>query len=152
MNTQQAILDLTQRAISLSGRPGATRVYVVSLSAAIAAVAGTEQQASPLSFQEDGTVLAIYGQEQAGTAAKYAKTEVRVQIGAEDLFTTGQAGAFVPMLALFPPGQPYFPIMRRVQVGVPWNVTFRNQDGAATATPTLCLAFIADADLRRAAR
>jgi hypothetical protein len=149
VNASGSILELAQRAFA---RTGATRIYVVSLPAAIAAGADVQAAASPLNFQESGVVVAIQGQERTGTAAKFASTEVRIQMGNEDLATDGQAGAFVPMLMLFSPGQPYFAMNRRVQVGVPWTVTFRNRDAGAAANPTLSLAFIADADVRRQSR
>lgn len=149
MNASASVLELAQRAFA---RTGATRIYTVSLNAAIAAGAAVEAAAPPLMFQENGVVVAMMGQERTGTAAKFATTEVRVQMGAEDLATDGQAGAFVPMLLLFSPGQPYFAMNRRVQAGVPWTVTFRNRDAGAAANPFLALAVIADADLRRQSR
>lgn len=146
---QQAALELMQRSLALTARIGATRILTVSLPAPIAAVAGTTAQATPLNFQEEGIIIGMSGQEQTATAAKYAKTELRLQIGAEDVISDGQGGSFAPFMLLFPPGQPYFSLLRKVQVGVPWTFTFRNQDAAATAIPTVTLSFIADADLRR---
>lgn len=146
------VVELIQRQLSQFGRVGATKIYIApALSAAIAAVAGTTGGPTNIRFREPGTVIAIYGQEQAGTAPKFATTEVRIQVGgSEDLFTDGEVGAFVPLLALFGGALNWFPMWRRAQPGVDWLVTWRNQSGAATAIPTLCLAFVADADLQRA--
>jgi hypothetical protein len=150
--TQQNILELTQRALALMGRTGAVRTFVVTLPSSIPAGAAVERQATPLQFQEPGMVLAMYGQEETATAAKYAKTKVRVQIGADDLFSDGQAGTFASMLALFPPATPWYPILRRVVPAVPWTVSFRNTDTGAVAVPEVEFSFIADADLKRLAR
>lgn len=147
--TQKNILELTQRALALMGRTGAVRTFVVTLPAVVPT--GEVRQATPLLFQESGFVIGMYGQEATATAAKYAKTKVRVQIGADDLFTDGQAGTFASMLALFPPAQPWYPVLRRVIPAVPWLVSFKNTD-AADATPEVEFAFIADADLQRMAR
>lgn len=146
------VVELIQRQLSQFGRVGATKIYVTpALPAAIAAVAGTESAPQTIRFREPGTVIACYGQEQAGTAAKFATTEVRVRIGGnEDLFTDGQSGIFVPMLALFGQTQNWFPLWRRALPGVDWTITYRNQSGAQTATPSFLLAFIADADIARA--
>lgn len=145
------VVELIQRQLSQFGRVGSTKVYAApALAAAIAAVAGTESQPVAIRFREPGTVIAAYGQEQAGTTAKFATTEVRVRIGGqEDLFTDGQSGAFLPMLMLFGPNLNWFPLWRRAIPGVDWTVTYRNQSGAATAIPSFGLAFIADADLAR---
>ncbi len=145
-------IELIQRQLSQFGRVGATKVYrAPALTAALAAVAGTVSTPQNIRFREPGTVIACYGQEQAGTSASFATTEVRVQIGGqEDLFTDGNVGTFVPMLALFGGPNNWFPLWRRAQPGVDWTVTYRNQSGSATAIPSLMLAFIADADIARA--
>lgn len=147
------IVEAFQRQVSLSGRIGATKIYVFPpLAAALAAVAGTVSVPTNIRFREPGTVIALYGQEQAGTAAAFATTEVRIQVGGqEDLFTNGQSGTFVSMLALFGGSQNWFPLLRRAVPGVDWTATYRNQSGSATATPSLYLAFVADADIARAA-
>lgn len=145
------VVELIQRQLSQYGRVGATKIYTAPpLAAAIAAVAGTTSAPVTIRFREPGTVIALYGQEQAGTAPKFATTEVRVQIGgSEDLWTDGEVGTFVPMLALFGGSLNWFPLWRRAQPGVDWLITYRNQSGAATAIPFVGLAFIADADLGR---
>jgi hypothetical protein len=142
-------LEVAQRMLSQFGRVGATRIYAApALGAVIAAGSGVIATAQPITFREPGTVLAAYGQELTGTPAKFASTAVRVQIGGtEDLFTDGQAGTFVPMLALFGTTQNWFPIMRRAQPGVDWTVSYQNNDAGGTASPFFCLAFIADRDV-----
>lgn len=145
------VIELIQRQLSQFGRVGATKIYMTpGLSAAIAAVAGTQGGPVNIRFREPGTVIALYGQEQAGTTAKFATTEVRIQIGGqEDLITDGQSGTFAPMLALFGPNLNWFPLWRRAVPGVDWTFTYRNQSGASTAIPLCALAFIADADIAR---
>ncbi len=144
------VVELIQRQLSQFGRVGATKVYKApDLAAAIAGVVGTESQPVTIRFREPGTVIACYGQELAGTTAKFAGTEVRVRIGGqEDLFTDGQSGVYMPMLALFGPNLNWFPLWRRAMPGVDWTVQYKNQV-ASTATPTFGLAFIADSDLAR---
>lgn len=146
------VVELIQRQLSQFGRVGATKLYnVPALAAPIAATAGLIAAAAPLQFREPGTVIAMYGQEISGTAAKFAQTSVRVQIGGqEDLFTDGNVGTFVPMLALFGPNLNWFPLWRRAIPGVNWVVSFQNNDPTpATCTPFCTFAFIADADLAR---
>lgn len=145
------VVELIQRQLSQFGRVGATKMYVApALSAAIAAVAGTISTPVNIRFREPGTVIAMYGQEQAGTVAKFATTEVRVQIGGqEDLITTGQAGTFAPMLALFGPNLNWWPLWRRATPGTDWTITYRNQSGSDTAIPFVGFAFIADADIAK---
>jgi hypothetical protein len=145
------VVELIQRQLSQFGRVGATKLYnVPALAAPIAAVVGTIAQAAALQFREPGTIIAMYGQELTATPAKFASTALRVQVGGqEDLFTDGNTGAFVPMLALFGPNLNWFPIWRRVEPGINWVISYRNDDGGATATPFCTFAFIADADLAR---
>jgi hypothetical protein len=146
------VVELIQRQLSQFGRVGATKIYrAPALAAAIAAVVGTVSNPINIRFREPGTVIALYGQEQAGTAPKFATTEVRIQVGgSEDIFTDGETGTFVPMLALFGGAQNWFPMWRRAEPGVDWLISYRNQDGGNTAIPSLLLAFVADADLARA--
>lgn len=148
------VVELIQRQVSQFGRVGATKIYTApALAAAIAAGASVESVPVTIRFREPGTVIALYGQEVAGTAAKFATTDIRVQIGGtEDLFTDGQQGTFVPMLGLFGGALNWFPLWRRALPGVDWVFTFRNRDAGATATPFAGLAFLADADVQRAQR
>jgi hypothetical protein len=142
-------IELIQRQLSQFGRVGATKIYAApALSAAITASVGATSPPQNIRFREPGTVIACYGQELSGTAPKFAKTEVRVQIGGqEDLFTDGNVGTFVSMLGIFGGPNNWFPLWRRAVPGVDWTVTYRNQDGSATAYPSFYLAFIGDADI-----
>lgn len=144
------VIELIQRQLSQFGRVGATKIYrAPALSGPMAALAGTEVSPGPMRIKEPGTMIAMYGQELAGTAAQFAATEVRVQIGGnEDLFTDGQSGAFVPMLALFGGAQNWFPIWRRAKPGTDWFITYRSADAVAK-TPSVYFAFIADGDIGR---
>lgn len=148
------VVELIQRGLTQFGRVGATKgIIAPALSAPVAAAgAGGPGLGGPsqIRFLEDGVVVAMYGQEQAGTVASFASTEVQVKIGgSENLFTDGQAGTFAPLLALFGPNLNWWPLWRRVDNGDIWTVNWRNQNVAATAIPTLMLAFIGDADLER---
>jgi hypothetical protein len=92
----------------------------------------------------------MYGQELSGTAAKFASTTVRVQLGGqEDLFTDGNSGVGVSMLSLFGGAQNWFPLWRRVIPGVNWVITYGNNDSLAVAVPSVQFGFIADADIAR---
>lgn len=143
------VIETIMRQVSQYGRTGSTKVYCVPDLAAAVPISST-QQAAPLQFREPGVVIAMYGQELAATAAKYASTRVRVQIGGqEDIFTDGNAGVGISMLALFGGAQNWFPLWRRVIPGVTWVVTYQNLDAAATATPSVQFGFIADADIAR---
>lgn len=145
------VVELIQRQLSQFGRVGATKVYAApDLSAAIAATPGTISQPVNIRFREPGIVIACYGQELAGTVAKFASTRVRVQIGGqEDLFTDGNVGVFVPMLELFGPNLNWFPLWRTATPGVDWTITYQNM-ASSTATPSFALAFIGMADIARA--
>lgn len=152
------VVELIQRQLSQFGRVGATKIYAVpTLSSTVAAASSvtTPQQSTPQSirFREPGTVIALYGQALAGTPASFAGTEVRVQIGGqEDIFTDGQAGVYVPMLALFGPNLNWFPLWRRASPGVDWVITYQNRQTGGTTFPSCYLSFIADADLARSIR
>lgn len=148
------VVETIQRQVAQFGRTGSTKIYSVpELQAAIpigAPFAPTQVQAAPLQWREPGVVIAMYGQELAGTAPKFASTRVRVQIGGqEDLFTDGNVGVALSMLQLFGGAQNWFPLWRRAVPGVNWIVTYQNLDPAATATPAASFAFIADADIAR---
>lgn len=150
------VVELVQRQLSQFGRVGATKVYLFPLLAAPIAAntsggpTGTVSVPSNIRFREPGTVIALYGQEATGTVAKFAQTAIRIQVGGqEDLWTDGNAGVFIPMLAAFGPNLNWFPLWRRAIPGVDWTITWRNDDTGATAFPQTMLAFIADADLAR---
>jgi hypothetical protein len=145
-------IQWAQQQLSQYGRIGATRIYKTpDLSAAVPVLGGANVVPAPLlTFRDVGTVIAMYGQERAGTQAKFATTDVRVQFGNnDDLITNGSAGDFMPMLGLFGPNLNWYPLTRRVAINENWQITYRNMDAGATATPTVAFAFIADADLGR---
>ena len=146
------VVELVQRQLGQYGRVGATRIIKTPDVPAIAAVGGTSQP-QQVNWRDRGVVIAMYGQELAGTAAKYASTRVKVQVGSnEDLFTDGQAPAFVSMLALFGGAQNWFPLIRWVEPGVVWLVTYENRHATDTATPETEFAFIAEPDVQRMLR
>jgi len=146
------VIETIMRQVSQFGRTGATKIYSVpALGAAVPIGAPVSQvQASPLQFREPGVVLAMYGQELAGTAPKFALTRVRVQIGGqEDLFTDGNVGVGISMLQLFGGAANWFPLWRRATPGVNWVVSYQNLDTAAVANPSVSFGFLADADIAR---
>lgn len=142
------VVELIQRQLSQFGRVGATKIYVFP---ALAAPVPTGQISPPtnIRFREPGTVIALYGQEILGTVATFAQTAIRIQVGGqEDLWTDGNSGVFIPLLAAFGPNLNWFPLWRRAIPGVDWTATFQN-NSAGNQTPTAMLSFIADADLGR---
>jgi hypothetical protein len=145
------VIEFIQRQLSQFGRVGSTKTLrAPALPAALAAGTAVDSQPVTIRIREPGTIIACYGQELAGTTAKFAATEVRVRIGGqEDLFSDGQSGVFFPMLGLFGPNANWYPLWRRGIPGVDWTIQYRNNDTGATATPSFGLAFIADADLAR---
>lgn len=146
----QSVLELVQKQLALTGRVGATRVYVTP---AITAAAGLDSAPVPIRFTSPGYVLAMYGQESSqATVASYAQTGVRAQInGNEDLHIDGNGGpAFAKMMGLFGGVNNWFPLCRRVLQGDLWIFTFRNGT-AGLITPEVELAFFADADIERMA-
>jgi hypothetical protein len=151
-----SVIEWTQKQLGQYGRLGATRVVKVpDLPAPIPATTGSLAQAPLLTWRDPGTVISLYAQELSGLLPKFAQTDVRLQFsGDEDLITNGSAGDFAPLLALVGPNTNWFPITRRVKRGDVWTVTYRNSDpsGISTAYPSMLFAFIADADLGRAAR
>ncbi len=159
MNYPAAILAMVQKQVIELGRTGATGIErVPDLGAAIPVAPGaglfTEVPAPPLTFQESGYVIAMYGQERTGTTAKAAATELRLQIdGSKDLIRSGVAGgAFFPFLGLFGPLVNWFPLTRRVEKNNIWQFLYRNFDTGATATPTVGLAFLSDVQIEVMAR
>lgn len=150
------VVELIQRQLSQFGRVGATKAYLFPLLAAPIAAnisggpTGTVSPPSNIRFREPGTVIALYGQTDLGSVFAFANTALRIQVGGqEDLWTDGQAGVFMPMLAAFGPNLNWFPLWRRAIPGVDWTITWRNDNAGATAFPQTFLAFIADADLAR---
>lgn len=137
-------VDWLLRQLAQFGRvPAATTYCSTPLPAALAAGA----QSSPLQmkFPEPGIVIALYGQEAAGTAAALAITEVRLQLeGVEDFFVDGLGGGVTfPLLGLVGGAQNWYPIMRRASGTAPWLVTWANR-GGGTILPRLALPFVSD--------
>ncbi len=141
------LVQIAQKQLSDFGRIGCTRI--VNIPALAAAVPISSTSAAPnLTWREPGTVIGMYGQELTGTTAKFALTALRLQLsGTEDLITNGSAGDFAAFLSLFGPNVNWFSMLRRVKNGDIWTATYRNDDGAAVANPSISFAFIADRDL-----
>ena len=146
-------IQWAQAQLSQYGRVGCTKVLKVpDLAAAVPVAVGlTSVSVAPLlQFRDPGTVIALYAQERAGTVAKFAQTDLRVQmINDEDLITNGSAGDFAPLLGLVGPSCNWFPLTRRVTRNENWTISYRNMDPAAVANPSCLFAFIADADIGR---
>jgi hypothetical protein len=143
------VFDLLQQQLATTGRIGATRYFLTPNVASPAAAGGISTPVS-IRFTQKGIALAMYGQETAtATAALYAQTAFRCQIGGtEDLFVDGQGGpAFLPMLAAFGGVNNWTPLLRRVTPGVDWTFTFRNDTAAGAIVPRIVIAVIADADV-----
>jgi len=133
-------IEMARRSLAAYGRVGATRIYQAPAVGSVAA--GATSQAVPITWRRDGIVVAMYGQTADGAAASFAAMAARVQIGgSEDLFTDGNTGVFVPMLALFGSAQNWFPLMRRVYKTQVWSVSFQNTSGGAL-TPSLMFAMV----------
>lgn len=145
------VFDLLTQQLASTGRIGATRLYLTPDVPSPAAAGGVSTPAT-IRFNEDGIVLAMYGQEtDTATAALFAQTAVRCQIGGtQDLFVDGQGGpAFAPMLALFGGVNNWFPLMRRVTRGSLWTFTFQNNTAAGLIDPKIILAMISDEDVQK---
>lgn len=158
MDFPAAVIEMVQDQIARMGRIGATgivRFQDLSAAMVVAPVAGTpsESPAPPLTFQESGFAIGLYGQERTGTPAKFASTELRLQInGTTDVITSGNAGpAFFPFLGLFGPNLNWFPLTVRVEKNDVWQNTYRNFDTAAVANPTVGVAFLSDIKLAKMA-
>ncbi len=150
-----SVIQWAQQQLSQFGRIGATRIVTVpELAAAVPIGAPASLAQAPLlTWRDPGTVIAMYGQELAGTVAKFASTSASLQFMGDEFFATnGSAPSFFSFLAVFGPNVNWFPMIRRVKRGDNWTVTYRNRDAAATASPDMAFAFIADADMGRAAR
>lgn len=126
---------------------GATQYYQAPPFGALLTLTTSTPQT--IRYTRPGWVYGIMGQTDAGTAASYAGTTLRVQIGGtEDLFIDGQGGpAFSPFLALFGGTPNAQRCLRRVGDGVLWTFTVANGT-AGTVTPTVVTSFISDADVQ----
>lgn len=148
-----AVIQFAQQQLSQYGRLGATKIVTTpALSAPIPGVVGSTQQAPLITWRDPGWAIALYAQTRAGTAPSFAQTDIRVQFpGDEDLITNGTAGDFAPMLSLVGPNVNWFPMIRRVERGDNWTITYK-QAGVVAVEPSVLFAFIADADMARARR
>ena len=145
------VIQWAQQQLALFGRIGCVDILRVPDPASSIPIGGANVAAPPLQATKDGTIIALYGQERAGTVAKFATLELRIQIGGQDdIITMGRlGGTFAPLLGLVGPNMNWFPLTRRFEVAVPWVVTYRNTDAGAVANPVTLFAFIADSDLPR---
>lgn len=135
-------ITMAQRALAQYGRLGATRIYQAPSVGVLPAPLGSTSQSVPITWRTNGIVVAMYGQTLDGLASSFAGVSARVQIGgSEDLFTDGNTGVFVPLLALFGNAQNWFPIMRQTYKTQVWSVSFRNDSGIAQ-TPSLQFAVV----------
>lgn len=148
------VFDLLTQELASTGRIPGTR-WITSPSVGSIA-AGADSITVPILFPARGIVLAMYGQTvsdvPACTALDFAGVRCRLVVGGtEDLVLDGRGGpSFLPMLAAFGGVANWMPLVRAVEPGVNWQITFRNLSAAAQ-TPELLFAFIADQDVARMA-
>lgn len=143
----QHYLEYIMRTLAAYGRIGATKLLTFPSFGALAAGAFSSPQT--IRIREPGTILGIYGDTLNATAPAFAGLQCRVQIGGtEYLWTDGQSPTYVSLLSLVGGAQNWFPLLRRAIPGVDWVADFVN-NSALTDTPSLKLAFIADADVGR---
>ena len=143
------VFDVLTQQLASMGRIGSTRFYLTPDVASPAAAGGISTPAT-IRFNEDGIAVAMYGQEtDTASAALFAQTGVRCQIGGtEDLFVDGQGGpSFAPMLALFGGVNNWLPLLRTVKRGNLWTFTFQNNTAAGTIDPKVMIAVITDKDV-----
>lgn len=149
------IFDLLTQQMASTGRiPGTRWITTPSVGTVLA---GADSITVPILFPTRGIVLAMYGQTVSTTptanAVDFAGTRFRLQTGGtEDLIVDGRGGpAFMPFLASFGGVANWQPLVRGVEPGVNWQVTFRNLS-AVDQRPEMIFAFIADADVQRMAQ
>lgn len=149
------VYDLLTQQLASTGRIPGTR-WITSPDVG-SVVAGSDSITVPILFPAKGIVLAMYGQTVSSTptanAVDFAGVRFRLQVGGtEDLVLDGRGGpSFMPMLASFGGVANWMPLLRTVEPGVNWQITFRNRS-AVTQNPEMVFAFIADADVQRMAR
>ncbi len=132
--------------LKLADEAGATRFILAPSFGTVLTLQDSTPQ--PNRFSWDGYVVGLFGQVASGTAADYAGTTLRVQIGGvEDLFVDGQGGpAFLGFLGLFG-GVPNFQrIVRRVQRGDLWTLTTHNNT-AGSVVPSVWMTMVTDDDI-----
>ena len=145
----RSILDTIQRILAEMGRvPGSRFVNSVDVGAV---AAGDQSTPSPIIFPGAGYAIALYGQTvsatPSATALDFAQTSFRLQYGGTDDLTVDGRGApdFLPFLGAFGGVANWQPVLRRVNRGDLWLVTFKN-DSAVAQTPKLSISFISDED------
>lgn len=149
------VYDLLTQQLASTGRIPGTR-WITSPDVG-SVTAGSDSITVPILFPAKGIVLAMYGQTVSATptanAVDFAGTRFRLQVGGtEDLVLDGRGGpSFMPMLASFGGVANWMPLLRTVEPGVNWQITFRNRS-AVTQNPEMVFSFIADQDVQRMAR
>lgn len=128
------------------GRVGATQTYRIPALPAILAATGNPlatQVAPYLKWDKPGMVVAMYGQTSLATDLADANTELQLQFGSSEYFSTdGQGPSSMPFGAFFGKTQNWFPIMREVASADTWTATFTN-NGAIALYPSVYFAFVA---------
>lgn len=148
------VFDLLTQQLASTGRIPGTR-WIVSPSVGTVA-AGADSITVPILFPARGIVLAMYGQTvsvtPSATALDFAGVRFRLVVGGtEDLVLDGRGGpSFLPMLAAFGGVANWMPLVRAVEPGVNWQITFKNLS-AVDQSPEMVFAFIADQDVARMA-
>lgn len=123
-----AIVALIHRQLAQYGRMGADTVYrIPELNAAL--TPGLTRTATPLRFNKAGYILAMYGTTDVATAPANARTAIQLEFGSTEwLCTDGQGGAFMSFRSMFGDTQNWFPLLREVEPGDNWTVTYRNRN------------------------
>jgi hypothetical protein len=150
-----AVLDRLERVVSPLARPlaalGASKIVRVENTSALL----PGQTSQPLKIEwpgGEGFASSMYATSLDGDPASLSRMSVRITInGTEDLFTTGQAPAFVPLIAFNPGTHAWFRLKgpNGEELGYPvsslqkWAITFTYEGaaGPATITPVLLFAY-----------
>ncbi len=150
-----AVLDRLERVVSPLARPlaalGASKIVRVENVPALL----PRETSQPLKIEwpgGEGFASAMYATSLDGDPASLSRVSVRITInGSEDLFTTGQAPAFVPLIAFNPGTHAWFRLKgpNGEELGYPvsslqkWAITFTYEGaaGPATITPVLLFAY-----------
>lgn len=100
--------------------------------------AATTSSAQLIKFPRRALVIGIVGQVKEATDVGLASAEARIIVRADrDLFIDGNGGVFMPFMALFGLGKPFFPLGIPVEQAEPWTVYLKNAHAATTYTPDL---------------
>jgi hypothetical protein len=153
-DTPRNILDLQTQILAQTGRVGSAR-FVESVDISGGVGPATDSVAAPIIFPGSGWVIAMYGQTLSTVptcdALDFATLAFRLQFGGTEDMTVDGRGApdFLPMLAAVGGVSNWMPMLRRVNRGDLWMVTFRNSGAVRTQNPKLVFAFVTDQDLAR---